>query len=826
MAFPLSASFTPTRRPRLAPLALAAHLALAATFTLGVATHAHAQSATKTVDYDIPGGPLADGLNRFAQQSGVSIVLDANRLRGLRTPGLKGRYDIDAGFDTLLRGSGFVADKTASGYVLRQVPVIASAADGAMLPATNVNATNDRAESLNPPTTVGSKSALTQREIPQTISVISQQQIQEQSMRTVDDAMRYAPGVTTEINQPGFSSYYSRGFPISTTQFDGVPTGVVTSGISGPTDNLAMYDRVEVLYGPAGLLNGFGGDGGILNLVRKRAPDQFEASVQASAGNYSNGDLQADIGGPLNEAGTLRGRIVADEQYQHLMQDTTWQRNQQFYGTLEADITPTTQVRIGASYSDTYGRPMYGFPSYTNYSLPDLSRSTYLGPSWNWFESQRETVFGQIEQKLANDWTVKLSYNYMHTTTDVLSGSIANADAATGLANMYSLNTDDYNTQHAIDVYATGPFQLLGRKHQLTIGANYLHSTDLTNQYLINPSSGLDFEGDINASLYDNSAYSNAFAGGPQNDVTTISNQYGIYGNVRFSLADPLTLVLSGRVTWWNSESVPSADPNNNYFGNVATYDRLPAKFSPMLGLVYDFLPHHTLYASYSSIYQPQAGDEMFGGGVIKPIEGAQYEVGEKSDWLDGRMSTSVALFHIKESNRAMSDPLHTGYYIAEGQATSQGVEFRFNGKLTADWSVNAGYTYVDWHNDDTSFTAHQSFAVVTPKHLFKLWTSYRLPGEYHRWTVSGGMYLTSSVFYRDTSGYLSNYTAAGGTLNAGGYATFDARVAYQFDKHWSAAFAVSNLFDRKYITSLTTGGLGNYYGNPRQFLLTLRYAI
>ena len=798
---------------------------------VGLATPAHADSqgtsagsaAEQAQSFNIGSGSLDQVLIVFAGAAGVELSVDSRLTQGKESPGLNGRYTVAEGFERLVHGQGLQVVRGDNGtYSLR--PSATTGKDEGTLPTVTVVAAGDSiANPMSPPTTVGSKLALSEREIAQSVSVVTQKQIQDQQLRTVDDTMRYAPGVTTEVNQPGFSSYYSRGFPISTFQFDGVPTGVATSGISGPTDGLAAYDRVEVLYGPAGLLNGFGGDGGILNLVRKRAPSQFAASAQVSVGNYANSDLQADIGGPLNQAGTLRGRIVADEQYQHEMQEGTWERNQQFYGTLEADLTPTTLARVGVSYTDNFGKPMYGFPNYTNYTLPDLSRSTYLGPDWNWFSNQRTNAFAEIEQKLDDGWTAKLSYNYMRTTTYVLTGAVITADPSTGLSNRYSVNTDDVNSQNALDLYAAGPFTLFGRTHQLTVGASYLHVNDVTNQYLINPDSGLDFEGDITAPLYDNTAYSRDFAGGPQNDVTDTSTQYGIYTNVRFSLADPLTLVLSGRVTWWNNQNIPSSDPNNNYFGNVATRDHLPAKFSPMAGLIYDLNDHHSLYASYASIYQPQPEDETVSGQVINPIEGYQYEIGEKGEYMDGRLNTTIALFHIREKNRAMADPLNPGFYIAQGQAQSQGVDLRASGQITPNWTVNAGYTYTNWRNYDDSFTAHQQFSVVTPKHLFKLWTSYQLPGDYHRWTVGGATYVSSKTFYDDKTGFLSNGTLPDGTLTAGGYATVDLHIGYQINKNLSASLVATNIFNRKYITSLTTGGPGNYYGDPAKVLLTLR---
>ncbi|WP_454691451.1 TonB-dependent siderophore receptor [Achromobacter aloeverae] len=804
------------RPPRysLAPAALATLLAFAA-------APAHAQSAPAALQVSLSAMPLAQALNELARQANLQMSFPADQVAGRTAPAVAGRMSVQQALQRLLAGSGLRAEVSGNTIIVSPAGPASAVSN---LPTVNVVGDADPvAARVNPPTTVGSKSPLTQREIPQTVSVVTQEQIQAQNMRSVDDALRGAPGVTIEVNQPGFTSYYSRGFPISSTQLDGVPTGIVTSGISGPSDGLAMYDRVEVLYGPAGLLNGFGGDGGVINLVRKRAPDRFTGSVQTSVGNYANSDLQADIGGPLNDAGTLRGRLVADEQYQHLMQESTWQRNRQYYGTLEADLTPTTLARVGFSYTSEYGKPMYGFPVYTNYTVPDIPRSRYLGPDWNRFSSERTNAFAQLEQKLGDGWTAKLSYNYMHTQTGVKSGAIITADPATGLSNRYSLNTDDGNTQNAVDLYVDGPFRLLGRTHHLTLGANYLRIKDISNQYLINPDSGLDFEGDITAPFYDNASYSSDWGGGPENDIRNVSTQYGVYGNMRISLADPLTFVASGRVTWWKNDSIPDSDPYKNFFGNTAIRDKLPAKFSPMLGLIYDVDEHHSLYGSYSSIYLPQAGYEEYSGHVIDPIEGYQYEIGEKSEFLDGKVNTNVALFRIREKNRAMSDPLHPGFNVAQGKAQSQGIELRANGQLTSNLVVGGGYTYTNFRNYDDSFTSHQSFSVITPKHLFKLWANYRLPGDLNKWTVGGAAYVSSKVTYTDTTGFQSNYTSSGGSYKAGGYATFDAHASYRVNRYLTATLSVANLFDRKYVTSLTTGGLGNYYGNPRTVLLTLK---
>ena len=269
----------------------------------------------------------------------------ADQVAGKTAPAVSGKLTVRQALDRLLAGSGLQAK--LSGNVI----LVSQAAPGqqvSTLPTVRVVGTADSAaERVNPALTIGSKVPVSQREIPNSVTVVTQQQIQAQNATTVDDAMRYAPGVTVSLANPNATTYLVRGFPITSFQLDGVPTTIPQSGAAMVADSLGMYDRVEVLRGPSGLFNGFGGDGGTINLVRKRAPSTFQASADLSLGTYADRREQVDIGGPINDAGTLRGRLVAMQHDQHLMQEGSWQRDQQLYGTLEADLTPTTTARIG-----------------------------------------------------------------------------------------------------------------------------------------------------------------------------------------------------------------------------------------------------------------------------------------------------------------------------------------------------------------------------------------------------------------------------------------------------------------------------------------------
>jgi outer membrane receptor for ferric coprogen and ferric-rhodotorulic acid len=683
------------------------------------------------------------------------------------------------------------------------------------LPVVNVNGKNPEVERVNPALSVASKVAVSQRETPQSVSVITQQQIDLQNASTLTDVMRFTPGIQVMPITSNSNSYIARGFPITTFELDGVPTSLQSSSVGAFDEDMGMYERVEVLRGPAGLFNGFGGDGGTINLVRKRAPSVFQASANVGVGNYANYREQVDIGGPLNKAGTLRGRLVASQHDQHMMQEGTWQRDQQVFGTLEADLTSTTTARIGASYTKQFGHVMYGLPISTTGTPIVVSRSTFLGADWNYTQLEKTTAFAEVEQKLAGDWVAKFAYNHVQSNQSAKYGVPGSyVDPSTMIGNPYSLSYADRNTQDSVDVYASGPFKLLGRKHTLTVGASYLHQIDHSYQYLINPSSGLDNYGDYTASILDNSIYSNAFAGGPQSNYDTVSNQYGIYGNARFSILDRLTLVLGGRATWWNSTITPNADPNYNAFGTAYSHASAGPKFTPFVGLVYDINNTYTAYASYTSIYKPQTSFTTYEGQILKPVTGSQYEVGLKGEYFGGKLNTGLALFQIDESNRAFADTAHPNYYVASGKARSQGYELTASGELLPGLTLQTGYTYVNVHALDSSATSGGNFS-WQPKHQFKVWANYQLPGAWHKWSVGGGALVQSS-----------NYSLDNGVPTvAGGYTIFNAQVGYQISKNLSATLSGTNIFNRTYWQNVTNGN-GNYYGNPAQVLFTLRAKI
>ncbi|WP_438392380.1 TonB-dependent siderophore receptor [Caballeronia sp. DA-9] len=683
--------------------------------------------------------------------------------------------------------------------------------DGATLPKVTVTAQRDPvAEALNPKTTVGSKIPVTAREVPQSVSVIPQERIQEQHFDSLKEAMNYAPGVTVFQSDSSRTQYYARGFPVGSFLIDGTPTIFNNSMSSSATTfspDLALYENVELLTGPSGLFNGFGSPGGAINLVRKHAQKEFTATAELTGGTRGNNGATIDVGGPLNAAGTLRGRVVGSYTGADGVQDSTHSRSKVLYGTIEADVTDTTLVRAGISYQDRTTSDPWLWPVYTNGTHGDLPVDHYYGAGWNKDRYSSTDVFAEVHQKLAGGWSAKAVFDYQYDRSSILQSNIVGGiDPTTFIGNMAATNNHAAESKYNFDLSAAGPYQLFGRTHQAVIGLNYAKMNDMNKQNF--GPDGDDFfiqPVDVRNINYPLPNWLNLPT---DTDVLhTYTRQFGFYGQTKISITDPLSLIVGGRVSWYQSKLSP--DSVFNYDGYTPYSLNNSGKFTGYAGLVYDLNSQYSVYASYTSIFQPQDDTLTADGKMIKPITGSQYEAGIKGEFGGGRLDASLAVFQIDQKNRAATDPNNPDFSIALGKARSRGVELTTNGEVLPGWRMFASYTYTDAQLlDQDSFDSISSpFGSIAPKHTVKLWTSYQFPSVLHGLTIGGGLTAyspTTAVRY-------------GITVNQGTYAVADASLSYAFTKKTSLSLNANNLFNRDYFAGAYSRGF------QRTVLLTLR---
>jgi len=675
--------------------------------------------------------------------------------------------------------------------------------DVAALPVTQVTDTAQR--DARAAATQGSllgRVAPSVRDIPQTVTVVDEKLIEQQGAHTVEDVLQKVPGITVQPYVLLTTAYYSRGFKLDAFEQDSVPV-LMANTAAGPQD-MTPYERVEIIRGATGLFHGTGNPGGLVNLVHKRPGKTFAASAAVTLGSWDRYREEADIGGPLNPSGSLRARVAVSDDRQRMYYDVGRQHATTVYGVTEADLSSTTLLRVGVQYQRTTSTPnLAGVPFSTTGGDLNLPRSTFLGSSWDTFDWSETRVFGTLEQQLGDGWAAKLSANYLDAGGDLKYGVAFGAiNPATGAGSQLTGAAYRFdNTQTGVDLQIDGPVRLLGREHHLLFGLQRLEATTQQRSAALVPSiSGRP----VNIFRWDPNSVTEPATGPFSNVTPTRTVQNGAYAMGRIRLAQPLTLVLGARVSWWDQHA-----PASSY--------RTGAKATPYGGVVFDLNDTWSLYASYADIFQPQTVLDA-GNNLLKPITGASYEAGVKGQLFDGAMDVSLAVFRIRQKNRAQTDPSvpcvgTTCRYIASGEVQSQGVEMQASGQITDAWNVFAGYTFntTKYLTDATS--QGQSFADFAPRHLFRLWTNYDLPFDGRRWSVGGGVDVQSET----------SATSSGIRLRQGGYATVNLRAGYRYNKHLSAALNVSNVFDRRYYQSLSNTSWNNHYGTPRSVMLTLR---
>jgi outer membrane receptor for ferric coprogen and ferric-rhodotorulic acid len=774
---------------------------------------AASEATRERFNFAIAAQSLTDALDQFARQSGYQVIYDAAQAAGLRSTTLSGEHTPQQALAILTSGtharysqpnpSSFVIDIPASvGDTLQLSPVsISGKAPGSTTEGTDSYTTQSSSSS--------NRLNIAIKKTPQSVTVITQQRIADQKLSNLTDAMEATSGITVVREGQGADSdaYYSRGFAIANFEVDGVPT---SSRMDNYTQNTAMYDRVEVVRGATGLISGMGQPSATINLIRKRPTATPQASISGEAGSWDRYGTSVDVSGPLNDAGNIRGRMVLDYKNQHSWVDRYKQDTQLAYGISEFDLNESTLLTLGFSYQTvhTNAPPRSGFPLFDSAGgRTDFKRSYNTATDWSYYDHDQTSYFASLEHQFDNGWSAKLDFtrteNKYDSAIDFLSG---NPDPVTGLGGVVIPNKFQGNPkQNAVDVYVTGPFEFLGREHELIAGMQ-LSQIRNTNA----PDYGgwmrawTGYNGNIGPIYaWDGSAPKPDFEKKGEEDFK--ENQYSAYLTSRWHLNDATSLILGGRlINWKQTDDVTYTATG---YDDIHLDREENGVFIPYGGIVYDLSDRWSVYASYTKIFSPQS-DQTVTGSYLAPLEGTGYELGVKGSFNDDALNASLALFRLEQDNLSQPDgnnltPTNFQAYKAVQGTTTQGVELELNGELAQNWNVAGGYTYsVSTDADD------QRIATQIPRHSVKMFTTYRLSGPLDKLTVGGGFNWQSKTGFD-----LRYYTQDS-------YAVANLMARYEITPNLSASMNLNNVFDKEYFTTTSAG----VYGAPRNVMTGFKY--
>lgn len=786
------------RPTSLKPLVLALHLALVGPLALPVA-EAQAQAAA-TVQYDVPAGPLADALNRFATQSGVSIAVDRAKVQGLRTQGLKGAYRVEEGFDILLRGSGYIATKTSSGYALTEAP---KTGRESVMPTVTVTA--QLSETELPPVYTGGQVATGGRlgllgntnfmDTPFNQTSYTADLIQDQQARSLSDLLINDPSVRLATARTNINEDFAiRGFTVSSGD-------VALNGMYGLMPffrvPVEMAERVEVLKGPSALLNGMppsGNIGGSINVVPKRAEDDPLTRVTFGYVSDSIFGVHTDIGrrfGNHKEFGIRvnsayrDGDTTIDEQDQT---DQTYTLALDYRGReLRASLDVIHQKQdIGRVVRQ------FGFaPGLTD--LPSAPDSDLNYPGYGYSDIDDKAIVGRVEYDVNEHMTVYGGIGRREHNMDALAGNPMLLNTAGDFSSVpswqiYEVDTNSYELGTYIN-FSTGKVG-----HKLSL--NYSE---------VDEHRDIDFDTFFAARL--SNIYNPVYSDTPDTSAASVNPlKYQRSNLVSYALADTLSfyedkikLTLGVRRQHVEQQTfIFSADTNK--------YDQWET--TPAVGIVFQPRQDLSFYASYiEALSRGDSDPDTLTS--APPFVSKQHEVGVKKDW--GRFVTTLSLYQIERPTAAS-----TGVDYAEDKQRNRGVELNIFGEVVRDVRLLGGLVYMDGELTDTVIAAHEgNDAVAVPQWQANIgvdWDNAFIPGFglNARLVYTGEQYADSANVLQLPSWTRYDIGARYRTKLGGKPVVFRANIENLFDKdYWAVSPAAAS----------ANGFL--YVGTPRTVLLS-----
>ena len=660
---------------------------------------------------------------------------------------------------------------------------------------------------------------LTPRETPQSVTVIGRQQMDDFALDSVADVMKRTPGVRVYTNDTERVRLSARGFDVENYLYDGMPS-MRSSGLGSPINltDTYIYDRIEVLRGASGLLNGIGNPSATVNLVRKKPTKEFQASAGLGFSSYDRTRVEGDVSGALYDDGAVRGRFVAAHEEGETYLDHYENEKSTFYGVVEADLSQNTVLSVGAEQMeyDPMGSTWGGVPLFfSNGNEADLPRSFNPATDWSSWAQDTSAVFTELNHHFANGWETRFAYTQREKNYDAYLASAGSGlpDEQTGAGMGFWVGRYvDEQTQDTIDLYAKGPFELGGRQHELIVGAT---NTKNEGEYY-----GFGQDGSFDTTLpsiytWDGNRAQPAFNAVTAEEYSEIK-QTGFYATTRLNPTDDLNVILGSRVFDWES----SRNVVMSWQGAYQEDFDESGVVVPYMGVIYDIDDTHSIYGSFTSIFQPQTVRDV-NNTILDPEEGNSYEFGLKSELNDWNIDTTLALFQIEQDNLAeatnqpiVGGPPNSVAYRAIDGAVTKGFEAQLAGKITENWRMTAGYTH-----RTTRDSNQQLINTVEPEDMVRLSSSYDFSDELKGLTVGGGISWQGQT-YTDINRPPSNNPER---FTQDEYFLLDAMASYQFTDNLTLGFNVSNLTDEKYFDNLGFYN-GGYYGAAREYKLKATY--
>ncbi|MFJ2282283.1 TonB-dependent siderophore receptor [Pseudomonas sp. NPDC087803] len=779
-----------------------------------------AEQASSVRAYNLPAAPLSTTLNQIASQGGLALSLNPSLAAGKTSAPVSGQYDAAGALRAALRGTGLQLEQSSTGtYTLVAVP------EGTLaLPETAVIGVENLETAWGPVegytatrTAAGTKTDTALVEAPRSISVATRQQMDDRSVHSLDDAVRYMPGITA-------SSYGSdtridwlrvRGF--EPTQFlDGLP---LPKGVyANPKPETWNLDRLALLRGPASSVYGQTPPGGLLDMVSRRPSSDASSEIQLQYGSDNHRQINFASTGKIDDAGQFLYGISGVVRDSDTQIDHIENKRYNIAPSLTWNIDDDTKFTLLSQFTrDDTGVTSQFYPIQgTKIDMPfgKISHHKNLGdPDYDYYDRTYYALGYAFEHRLNDVWQFKQNLRYTKSdlafqtvTVNSYNPSFAGFTVDDqGNVGRGTTNVDEDISQFAVDNNFQADFATGDIRHTLLLGLDHQRSnTNYTSIFGSAP--------DINVN---NPIYGQTIVRPPRSsafyDYDQKTYQTGLYAQDQMAL-DQWRLTLGGREDWVHTSTqfINKGDATNtqrdkNFSGNAA------------LSYVFDsgFVP----YLSYAESFQPTSGADATSTGSLKPTEGKQWELGIKYQPPGSKTLLSAAVYDLTQKNVAVNTIVNNVTITSQtGEVKVKGLELEAVSDVTDNLKVIAAYTLAK--SEVQKGVDKGNRLQLMPNQQASLWTDYTWhSGVLDGFGIGGGVRYTGNTYGDKANTWLGKADA---------YTVFDASVHYDLGrldnslKGASVAVNATNLFDKDYIS--TCDGFYCYYGDQRSVIASATY--
>jgi iron complex outermembrane receptor protein len=792
-------------------------LLLSTALTTGVVGVANAQAPgsnapiaapAASYNFSIPPQPLAGAISAFSRVTGIDVVGDGGIARTVRSSGVSGNLTSHQALTRLLAGTGLSYRFTNPSTVAIQKPNADGSVGAMPTGAISLDTIDVQGETAWGPVNgfVASRSATATKtdtpiiEVPQSISVVTRDQIETRRNQTLNETLQYTPGIFagTGGHQHSSPQLQIRGF--QTTPLNGAfyLNGLRSIG-NGDLEPYGL-ERVEVLRGPASVLYGQGQPSGVIALVTKRPTEQPFHEVRLQGGSFQQRGGAFDFSGPMREDRTLLYRFTGLLREGGNGIDFSNDKRAFLSGAVTWRPTTATEITAFGLYQKDQGKWNFGLPAMGT-ALPNpngrIPITRYIGePAFDYDNTESTAVGYNLEHRATDGLTFRQNLQYGRQVWDYryVSPRSVQADLRTlnrGGAQNYR-TWDSFAVDNQAELKAnTGPLS-----HTVLFGVDYRWGK-ITN---VGTDSGVVGPIDVFAPIYNTGVFMPPADYGTQQTL----NYTGIYLQDQIKL-DRWILTLGGRYDW---SDLKTADI---FKANRPSTNQIASALTKRGGLGYEFDGGIVPYIGYSESFLPVSGT-AFGGTPFNPETGTQYEAGIKYQPNDTNLRMTAAVYDLRRQNVTTADPAHPGFSIQTGEISSRGFEFEAVASLTNNLNLTAAYTYSDARVTRSNGADLGKRPFRSPPYLASLWADYTI-----RDGALSGLGFGGGIRYVSAS--------AGDSLNtfeAPAYTLVDAMVRYEID-NWRFSVNATNLFDTYYVAACFSTTQCNV-GRTRTVLGTVTY--